>query len=48
MSTILEVPAVAPAGGLELVRTREEVRRALREFGAEVRSGTYPGDEHSF
>jgi 3-methyl-2-oxobutanoate hydroxymethyltransferase len=26
----------------------DEVRRAAREFGEEVRSGTYPGKEHSF
>jgi 3-methyl-2-oxobutanoate hydroxymethyltransferase len=25
-----------------------EVRRALREYGDDVRSGTYPADEHSF
>jgi 3-methyl-2-oxobutanoate hydroxymethyltransferase len=26
----------------------EDVRRALREFGADVRAGRYPDDEHSF
>ena len=26
----------------------EDVRRALREFGGDVRSGTYPDDAHSF
>jgi 3-methyl-2-oxobutanoate hydroxymethyltransferase len=29
-------------------RMADEVRRAARAFGAEVRSGTYPGNEHSF